>query len=311
MNKNDNKLKSKRNINAVLLLNKPKGITSNAALQKVKHLFLATKAGHTGSLDPLATGMLAICFGEMTKFSQFLLDSDKRYFVVVRLGIKTTTGDTEGEVVEKRTVKNISTAQLNNILDNFRGEISQVPSMFSAIKYQGEPLYKLARQGISVERNVRIVKIYDLLLLEHTHDSITLDIFCSKGTYIRTLVEDIGEKLGCGAHITSLHRSSLSTMQENQMITLEQIEQATLEERDQMLLSSNSILENWPKLNLSMASAYYLLRGQPIIIPHAPSEGWVRLFLNADKFIGVGKILSDGRVAPKRLVTNTSNASTK
>lgn len=292
----------KRNVNGILLLDKPKGISSNAALQTVKKLFSARKAGHTGSLDPLATGMLPICFGEATKFSQYLLDADKYYVVEARLGIKTTTGDAEGEIVAEKAVKQIADSKLENILDNFRGEISQVPSMYSALKYQGRPLYELARQGITIEREARKVKIYELTLIDCTDTILELEVSCSKGTYIRTLVEDIGDTLGCGAHVAELRRLSVGTFAEEQMVTLDQIEQLSLEERDHLLTPLGTMLENWPTVKLSDAAAYYLLRGQPVIIPHAPTQGWVRLFLNAEKFLGVGEILDDGRVAPRRLV---------
>jgi tRNA pseudouridine55 synthase len=217
-----------RDISGILVLNKPKGISSNGALQTTKRLFFAAKAGHTGSLDPLATGVLPICFGEATKFSQFLLDSDKRYVATIRLGVRTTTGDAEGEIIERKTAAYVDKQSLLSTLDLFVGEISQIPSMYSALKYQGKPLYKLAREGKEVERKVRQIKIYNLELLDFRageYAEFDIDIRCSKGTYVRSLAEDIGEQLGCGAHVTALHRSASGPFLDEDAISIEALEQ--------------------------------------------------------------------------------------
>lgn len=294
----------KRIVHGILLLDKPGNITSNMALQKIKHLYAARKAGHTGSLDPLATGMLPICFGEATKFSQFLLEADKRYYVVAKLGIKTATGDAEGEVISQRPVAEFSSARLMEVLANFRGEISQIPSMYSALKHQGKPLYELARQGITIERSARKVQIYELKPLARTPDTLTLEIACSKGTYIRTLAEDLGEALGCGAHVIELRRLSTASYQEQEMITVEKLEASAnnFAELDKYLLPIDSALRSLPLLTVSEAAAFYLLRGQAIISPLAPKEGFVRLWLNDQRFLGIGEILSDGRVTPRKLI---------
>lgn len=294
-----------RTVNGIILLDKPSQISSNIALQRVKRLFAAKKAGHTGSLDPLASGMLPICLGEATKFSQFLLEADKRYTVTAKLGIKTATGDTEGEVVQEKAVPALSTEQLMQVLDKFRGEIRQVPSMYSALKHQGRPLYELARQGITVEREARAVTIHELKLLDQTADTFTLEIACSKGTYIRTLVEDIGDVIGCGAHVSDLRRLTAGAYAENEMLTLPELERIAetndWQALDAHLLPIDSALRAWPVVQISEAAAFYLTRGQPIISATAPKEGMVRL-LTPSRFLGVGEILSDGRVAPKKLV---------
>lgn len=296
---------AKKNINGILLLNKPLEMTSNHALQKIKRLFSAMKAGHTGSLDPLATGMLPICFGEATKFSQFLLDSDKEYEVTAQLGIKTTTGDAEGEILSTRPVENITMPRLKAILETFLGEIQQTPPMFSAVKYQGKPLYELARQGIEIERKSRPVTIYQLECTDLQSDKISLLIHCSKGTYVRTLVEDIGELLGCGAHVSYLHRTHVSPYQDTPMYTLEALEalqrDAGHDALKNLLLPVASSVDALRSVNLSTSAAFYLRTGQPVMVPHVPGEGLVRLFAN-DEFMGVGEILPDGLVAPRRLV---------
>lgn len=198
-----------RPVNGVILLDKPTGISSNDALQKVKRIYFAEKAGHTGALDPLATGMLPICLGEATKFSQFLLDSDKRYRVIAKLGERTNTSDSDGEVVETRDI-NVTPELLDECIDKFRGESDQVPSMFSALKYQGKPLYEYARQGIEVPREARKITVYEIVLHRFEGDEVEMEVHCSKGTYIRTIVDDLGEMLGCGAHVTMLRRTAVA-----------------------------------------------------------------------------------------------------
>ncbi len=294
-----------RPVHGILLLDKPSGITSNEALQTVKHLFFARKAGHTGSLDPLASGLLPICLGEATKVSGFLLDADKRYWVECKLGERTATGDAEGEVLESRPVASYDEQQLEAVLAQFRGPIQQIPPMYSALKHQGQRLYKLARQGIEVEREPRDIQIHALNLLAFAGDRLEIDVHCSKGTYVRTLAEDIGEKLGCGAHVTGLRRTAVGPYREDQMVTLQQLETMHAEDRrslDKLLLSVESALMQWPDVSLSSDAAFYLQQGQPVLVPHAPTSGWVRLYQNKDDFLGMGEILDDGRVAPRRLL---------
>jgi tRNA pseudouridine55 synthase len=294
-----------RNIHGIVLLDKPRGYTSNAALQWVKRLYRANKAGHTGSLDPLATGLLPICLGEATKISTFLLEADKRYELSCELGVKTATGDAEGKVVAMRTPVGITRERIVEVLRRFTGEIEQVPSMYSAAKYRGQPLYKLAHQGIEVERKVRRVRIYELTLLEQEGNYLGMQLRCSKGTYVRTLIEDIGEVLGCGAHVTALHRTATGPFVESQATTLEELEALAKEDEvalDAKILPIESALVDWPSVILSEDAVYYAQMGQAVIIPHAPTEGWVRLYAADRRFFGVGQVLDDGRIAPRRLI---------
>jgi tRNA pseudouridine55 synthase len=293
-------------MDGILLLDKPAGMTSNEALQTVKKIYHAKKAGHTGSLDPLASGMLPICLGQATKFSQFLLTADKCYRVIGKLGIKTTTGDAEGEVIETHAVKDITVKHIDKILTKFRGEIEQIPSMYSALKHHGKPLYKLARQGKTVERKPRTVTIHKLELLGYEKELMELEICCSKGTYVRTLIEDIGDALKCAAHVVALRRLSCGPYKESQMVTLQSLKdffakggQTAI---DSLLLPIDSMLADLPEVKLSEAAAYYLRHGQAIISPYAPTAGMVRLTMKDDRFLGVGEILSDGKVAPVRLI---------
>ncbi|MEH0742173.1 tRNA pseudouridine(55) synthase TruB [Vibrio cholerae] len=301
-----------RPIDGVILLDKPTGISSNDALQKVKRIYFAEKAGHTGALDPLATGMLPICLGEATKFSQFLLDSDKRYRVIAKLGERTNTSDSDGEVVETRPV-NVELPTLEACIDKFRGESDQVPSMFSALKYQGKPLYEYARQGIEVPREARKITVYEIILHRFEGDEVEMEIHCSKGTYIRTIVDDLGEMLGCGAHVTMLRRTAVANYPYENMVTLEQLnellEQAHREERaprellDPLLLPMDTAVEDLPEVNLIPELADLVMHGQPVQVFGAPTEGTVRLTKGEEKcFIGVGEMNDDGKIAPKRLV---------
>lgn len=299
-----------RNISGVLLLDKPQGMTSNEALQEVKFLYKAAKAGHTGSLDPLATGLLPICFGEGTKLSAFLLDADKHYRVRVRLGETTTTADAEGEVVERKDPGAVGEAMVREVLKEFLGEQQQMPPMYSAIKHQGERLYKLARQGVEVEREMRTIHIHSLELLSFQLPEFELDVHCSKGTYVRTLAEDIGKRLGCGAHVSGLRRTGVGPYDDRSMLPLEQIQAAFAEKQfqqmDDWLLPLESALAEWPEVKLTPDAAFYMRQGQPILVPNAPTSGWVRLYANQHDFLGVGQILEDGRVAPKRLMQITN-----
>jgi len=298
-----------RVIDGILLLDKPAGITSNGALQRVKHLFGAAKAGHTGSLDPIATGVLPICFGEATKFSQFLLDADKGYIATIQLGVRTTTGDSEGDIVHERSVPELSDEAIESCLDSFRGEIDQIPSMYSAIKLNGQPLYKLARQGIEVERQPRRVTIMTLTLLERTHDQWVLNITCTKGTYVRSLAEDIGELIGCGAHVVGLRRRQAGPFAIEETCTLEKLEDLKAEsgERalDETLLPVSAAVADYPVIEMTELTASYFVQGQPVQIAGVKEEGLVSVYSEAmeDKiFVGVGEILDDGKIAPRRLI---------
>ena len=286
-------------------MDKPVGMTSNGALQEVKRLFHAAKAGHTGSLDPLADGLLPICFGEATKMSAFLLDADKRYRVRVRLGVTTTTADAEGEVLERRPVEGLSAEGIEEVLAGFRGEIEQLPPMYSAVKHEGKRLYELARQGIEVERSPRNVQIHELTLLAFEDDILELDVHCSKGTYVRTLAEDIGERLGCGAHVAALRRTAVGPYGDSGMVTLERIRETAEHERerlDELLLPLETVLGHWPEVRLSADTEHYVRQGQPVLVPRAPASGWVRLYGVDGGFIGAGEIDERGLVAPRRLI---------
>ncbi|MED5611837.1 tRNA pseudouridine(55) synthase TruB [Pseudomonas sp. JH-2] len=295
----------RRAVDGVLVLDKPRGMSSNQALQKVRWLLNAEKAGHTGSLDPLATGVLPLCFGEATKFSQYLLDADKGYETQARLGVTTTTGDAEGEVLEERQVT-VGREALEAVLPRFRGEIEQVPPMYSALKKDGQPLYKLARAGEVVEREARSVTIARLELLAFEAPCATLAVSCSKGTYIRTLVEDIGRELGCGAHVAALRRTQAGPFGLAQAVTLDELVQAHAEggneALDRFLLPVDAGLEHWPLLQLSEHSAYYWLHGQPVRAPEAPKFGMLRVQDHEGRFIGIGEVTDDGRIAPRRLI---------
>ncbi len=308
-----------RPINGVLLLDKPYEMSSNHALQAVKRIYFAQKAGHTGALDPLATGMLPICLGEGTKFSQFLLDTDKTYQVVAKLGIRTTTSDADGEIVSEKAV-NVSDEALNDALNSFRGTTKQVPSMYSALKYKGQPLYKYAREGIDVPREARDITVFNLELLRFDKDNreVELEIHVSKGTYIRTIVDDLGELLGCGAHVADLRRLAVGEYPIDKMVTLEQLEtlfeQAKTQELapsellDPLLLPMQSAVKGMPCVYVDAMSANFLRHGNPVQAYRAPAEGSVQVYIGENEqdesaeFIGVGHINDDGLVAPKRIV---------
>jgi len=295
-----------RKLNGILLLDKPVGITSNAALQQVKRLYQARKAGHTGNLDPLASGLLPVCFGEATKLSAFLLDADKRYEGVIKLGVTTTSADAEGEVLETRPVGELSRERVQEVLESFIGDIEQIPPMHSAVKVKGQPLYKLAHQGIEIDRKPRRVRIHEIELIRMAGDEVEIFVHCSKGTYIRTLAEDIGEALGCGAHLSGLRRTGAGPFREEEgAVTLEQVRTTAeqgLDALDELLLPMDTALADWPAVQLSDNAAYYIGQGQPVLVPQAPTSGWVRLVGADEHFFGVGNILDDGRVAPKRLL---------
>lgn len=300
-----------KSINGILLLDKPLHLTSNGALQKAKRLFGAKKAGHTGSLDPLATGMLPLCFGEATKLSQYLLESDKYYQVVAKFGEKTTTGDAEGEIIETRPTQHVTLENLQQVITKFVGVIEQIPPMFSALKFQGKPLYELARKGIEVERKPRPVTIHDLRVEssfepDEVFTTCQMFVHCSKGTYIRTLVEDMGELLGCGAHVIGLRRVAVAPYQDFPMITLAELEQVVQQEGSNALLKyllpMESSIQHFPVVKLSASTAFYLRTGNSVMVPNAPNSGLVRIFTEQDELIGIGEMQDDGRVAPKRLM---------
>ncbi len=296
-----------RPVNGIVLLDKPAGMSSNSALQKVKNLFAAQKAGHTGSLDPIATGLLPVCLGEATKISAFLLDADKGYETLIRLGQRTSTGDIEGEVIEELPVPALDTARIESVLATFRGPIDQTPPMYSAIKQNGQPLYKLARQGVEVEREARAVVIHRLELLSWDEQHLRLRVECSKGTYIRVLAEDIGAVLGCGAHVVELRRTLAMPFRLEETYTLEQlhtIKADGFEALDAVMLLMEQALNDWPEVHLSSDMEFFVLRGQAVWVSKAPQQGLVKLFGEQHGFLGIGHILEDGRVAPKRMLAS-------
>lgn len=297
-----------RRVDGVLVLDKPPGLTSNAALQRVKRIFDARKAGHTGSLDPLATGVLPLCFGEATKWSQFLLDADKEYLATLCLGVNTATGDADGEVLEQRSALGVDEAALDEVLVRFRGLIEQVPPMYSALKRDGVPLYVLARRGVVVEREPRQVTIHALERLEfHAGEraELRLRVKASKGTYIRTLAEDIGTALGCGAHVLRLHRSQSGPYRDADAVSLQQLEalrdERKFEELDRLLLPIDSALMHLPEVRLAMASCFYLAQGQSVMSAGSPPRGLVRITDERGDFRGVAEVCDERRIAPRRM----------
>lgn len=300
-----------RAVSGILLLDKPAGMSSNQALQRVKRLYAAAKAGHTGSLDPLATGVLPLCFGEATKFSQYLLDADKVYETRITLGIGTETGDAEGAEIARADASGITEAGVEDVLESFRGVIEQRPPMHSAIKRDGQPLYKLARAGIEVERPTRTVRISRLerrrlCIAQQSH--LDIEVACSKGTYIRSLAADIGDALGTGGHVQELRRTAVGPFAIGQCVSLSALQ--ALRDRDELaamdalLLPMDRALEHLPLLRLPESSGFYLSQGQPVQVRNAPRDGMVRVALESGEFLGVGEILDDGRVAPRRLVVS-------
>ncbi|OCG15975.1 tRNA pseudouridine(55) synthase TruB [Gilliamella sp. App6-5] len=293
--------RTRRDLHGVLLLDKPQGMTSNDALQKVKWLFNAKKAGHTGALDPLATGMLPICFGEATKFSQYLLDSDKRYRVIAKLGERTDTSDADGQIICTKPVK-VNESQINQALTHFRGDILQVPTMFSALKYQGKPLYEYARQGIVIEREARPITVYEnqFIQFDAIKNELTLEIHCSKGTYIRTIIDDLGELLGCGAHVIYLRRLQVSNYPIDKMIRLDALQNRS--EKDELLMPVDSPLQGRPKITLTNAQGKDILLGRTIELENSThAETLVRIY-QGQQFIGAG-VMQSNKLSPKRLIS--------
>ncbi|MEE8059863.1 MAG: tRNA pseudouridine(55) synthase TruB [Pseudomonadales bacterium] len=307
-----------RPINGILVLDKPAEQSSNRSLQIAKRLYFAQKAGHTGSLDPLATGVLLVCFGEATKFSQFLLDSDKIYRSTFLFGVITDSGDADGDVLETRDASVISEADVIKELLRFVGDIEQIPSMFSALKHKGQPLYKLARQGLDVARKARQVTVFDVHLDAFRsseemggHPEADVFIHCSKGTYVRSIAEDLGLALGCGAHVKMLRRLQAGPFKEQQAVSLLTLESLSpckgtqcedFEPMDELLQPMDSALLHLPEVCLAESSVFYMLRGQAVLVPRAPTEGIVRMYSDTGDFLGIGEILDDGRVGPKRLI---------
>lgn len=306
-----------RPISGVLVLDKPSGISSNLALQKARRLFDAAKAGHTGSLDPLATGVLPLCFGDSTKFSQFLLDADKAYQATIKLGQRTSTSDADGELLESVDASRLTEAQVAGALKAFAGDIEQVPSMYSALKKDGQPLYKLARAGIEVERAARAVTVYRIALTGFRPGPVAeadIEVHCSKGTYVRSIAEDLGQALGVGGHIARLHRTQAGPFTIGQAVSLELLAaergEGSAALLDHRLLPVDTPVAALPALALPESAAYYFRLGNPVMDARVFELGavgdMVRVFDQAGQFLGAGLLTDDGRVAPKRLVATNS-----
>jgi tRNA pseudouridine55 synthase len=292
-------------LDGVLLFDKPLELSSNTAMQKVRWLFGAEKAGHTGTLDPLATGLLPICFGEATKYTVALLDADKGYRATIRLGQKTTTGDAEGEVIETRPVA-VNEVQVLSVLEGFLGEGQQLPPMHSAIKHQGKPLYEYIRKGETVERELRQIVIHELKLERLQGEELEFSVLCSKGTYVRTLAEDIGEALGCGGHLITLRRTSIGEFCLNEAHTLVQLEAMGAAERDACLMPLDRLVLNLPTLELDSVQATRLARGQRLGLTDNHPDGKRRLYAEG-RFIGLGELVG-GRLSPSRLLSSIAKA---
>ena len=292
-----------RPLDGVLLFDKPLQLSSNIALQKVRRLFQAEKAGHTGTHDPLATGLLPICFGEATKFSIGLLDADKTYRALVKLGQTTTTGDAEGEVTRNCEVS-LNEQQVRTVLHNFIGEISQIPPMYSALKHQGKPLYEYIRKGETIEREGRNITIHELVLERFARDEMEISVRCSKGTYIRTLAEDIGNALGCGAHLCALRRTTIAGFSLQNAYSMDQLEAMDMDAREACLLPLDCMLQEMPMLELDAVQVTRMAQGQRLGIDAGLPDGKVRLY-GAGNFIGVAELLGR-RLAPDRLLSSVA-----
>jgi tRNA pseudouridine55 synthase len=288
-------------VNGMLLIDKPAGISSNHALQTVKRLLNAQKAGHTGSLDPIATGLLPVCFGQATKISGFFLNSDKHYDVTIQFGITTDSGDTAGNIIKTSDIE-VERSQLEQVLDRFRGQISQVPPMYSALKRNGQPLYKLARKGIEIDREPRPVTVFNLTLTAFKNNNADLSIACSKGFYIRSLAMDIGAALGCGGHVSRLRRTGVSNFSIDQAVTIAQLEVLeSAEHRQRLLLPADHALHHLPRVDLTEESSRYFCQGQPVRSLDVQESGMARLYSENNTFLGLGEMSGNGFVAPKRL----------
>lgn len=308
-----------RRVDGILLLNKAIGISSNKALQQAKGVYFAQKAGHTGALDPLATGMLPICFGEATKFTQFLLDTDKTYVVRAKLGERTTTSDSDGEIVSTKDV-NVTIEQLREEIAKFLGESDQYPSMYSALKYQGKPLYKYAREGIEVPRKCRKINVFSLTLdeFDEANNEVQMTAHVSKGTYIRTIVDDLGENLGCGAHVIMLHRSAVGHYPADKMVSLEQLETLLAKAKaedispstylDELLLPMDTALVDLPVVEISKEQGVSFSHGQAVVLGVELPEGAIKVLADG-VFIGTGEKNTDGHLKSKRGLSNQQEAS--
>ena len=292
----------KREIDGVFLLNKPLGFSSNQALKKIQWLFNAKKAGHTGTLDPMASGLLPICIGEATKFSNRLLEANKTYIATVQLGLTTTTGDQEGEVLSQKEVV-LKSNQLQETLQKFIGDITQIPPMFSALKFEGKPLYEYARQGIEIKRKPRPVTIYDIKLNKIEESIVILEVICSKGTYIRTLAEDIGHALGCGAHLKGLERTQTGNFQLPDALTIEALEAMSMASREKTLLPVDALLEGLSSIELTVTETEAIKKGQAIDFI-SENDNELRLYGASGQFLGVGQPDLQGHLFPKRLIAN-------
>ncbi|MDD5578724.1 MAG: tRNA pseudouridine(55) synthase TruB [Methylobacter sp.] len=299
------KRNSGHNIHGILLLDKRPGVSSNKALQEVRRLFNANKAGHTGSLDPLATGLLPLCFGEATKISAMMLEDNKRYQVVVQLGIMTDTGDMEGAVIDTKPVPALSIDDIETCLKKFTGNMDQVPPMYSALKHNGKKLYELAREGITIERKARRINIFELKLVDFSKDELTLNVLCSKGTYIRSLAEDIGHYLGCGGAVKELRRLQAGQFSIKNANTIEQLTAMDQQSLLLCLIKIDKPLATLPAVQLSDEQATRIKYGQSLAFKEENFQGIVRLY-NSEVFLGLGEMLLDGKLAPKKLF-NLSN----
>ena len=291
--------KTWKQVDGVLLLDKGQGMSSNDALQKARRLFSAAKGGHTGTLDPMATGLLPLCFGEATKFSADLLDADKTYEAEIRLGVSTDSGDAEGTVTATAEVK-VTEADIDRVLPQFTGNIMQVPPMHSALKRDGRPLYELARQGITVDREARPVTIHAIELLAFAGDTLRISVSCSKGTYIRVLAQDIGAVLGCGAHLTALRRTRVGDLVLDGALTLQQLDSIEESARPVRLSPVDALLQSLPRVDVSGEAEQRFRHGNPVDLP-AGLSGKIRVYAD-DRLIGVGEPGPGGRLWPKRLV---------
>jgi tRNA pseudouridine55 synthase len=295
-------------VDGVLLLDKAAGMTSSTVVQEVRRLFRAQKAGHTGTLDPLATGLLPICLGEATKFSHILLDADKSYVATIRLGVTTRTGDLEGEVTERHEVR-AGREDISQALKAFTGEILQTPPMYSALKRGGQPLYKLARAGADVPRAARRIVIHKADLLGMAGDELVLSVTCSKGTYVRVLAEDLGRALGCGGCLAGLRREAVGNFNlASGAVTLERLEDMAPTERDALLLPEDALVSGLPRLELDSPAALRLSRGQSIAHSAAQASGLARIYGPGGVFLGVAEVKGDGQVVPRRLMSKASAA---
>lgn len=301
--------RARRQVNGVILLDKPRGISSQQAVSRVRHAFNAAKAGHTGTLDPAADGLLPVCLGEATKFSHLLLDADKTYQAILHLGIATTTGDAEGEILASHPAVT-DRARIEQALQRFRGEIMQVPPMFSALKHRGVPLYEYAREGVEVERQPRSICIYELQFVSIADAYLTLRVHCSKGTYIRTLAQDIGTALGCGASLAGLTRtrSGAFDLSGNAVCTLDRVLAAPDDERFRMLLPVDAMLGTLPALSVTAVEAERLLLGQKLGLKAAQVTGFARIYGPNQRFLGLVEVGAGGRTVPRRMLTQESPA---